>query len=385
MDFSLDPTQSALKDSLRRYLEAEVAPLVERHEAAKEPVPRAIVAAMRDYGLIGGLLPEADGGFGLSMATYGTLVAEVARVWPSLRGMLSVSNLAASVIAGAGSPQLRAKTLPRILEGQAICCFALSEPGIGSDAANVQTRAERTASGGWRINGRKIYITNGPICDLGIVFVRTGSEGGVPGVSCLAFDSTMPGFSCSPLGKMGMHCCPLGELLFEDVEVPPENLIGEPGRAFSIAKKYLNIGRSVVAFSALGIAESSLEAAIRFAGERVQFGRPIGAFQLVQQMVADMMTMVETSRLLAYRSADALDKNDPDNTTLCAMAKRHASDAALRVAELALQVHGGAGYTSLFPVERHYRDARHLSIGEGTNQIIGMLIAQRALGLSALR
>lgn len=182
-----------------------------------------------------------------------------------------------------------------------------------------------------------------------------------------------------------MHCCPLGELLFDDVEVPAENLIGEPGQAFSIAKRYLNIGRSVVAFAALGIAESSLQAALRFAREREQFGRPIGGFQLVQQMVADMMTQVETSRLLAYRSADALDRGLPDNAVLCAMAKRHASDAALRVAELALQVHGGAGYTSLFPVERHYRDARHLSIGEGTNQIIGLLIAQSALGISALR
>ncbi|AZW29674.1 putative acyl-CoA dehydrogenase [Bordetella bronchiseptica GA96-01] len=385
MDFQLDATQVALKDSLRRYLEAEVAPLVERYEASKEAVPRPVVRAMRDYGLVGGLLPEADGGFGLSMATYGTLVAEVARVWPSLRGMLSVSNLAASVLAGAGSARLREKYLPAILDGRAICCFALSEPGIGSDAANVQTRAERTPSGGWRINGRKIYITNGPICDLGIVFVRNVSDDGAGGVSCLVFESGMPGFSCSPIGKMGMHCCPLGELLFEDVEVPAENLIGEVGQAFSIAKKYLNIGRSVVAFAALGIAEAALEAAIRFAREREQFGRPIGGFQLVQQMVADMMTQVETSRLLAWRSADALDRGLPDNAVLCAMAKRHASDAALRVAELSLQVHGGAGYTSLFPVERHYRDARHLSIGEGTNQIIAMLIAQSALGISALR
>lgn len=384
MDFSLDTTQIAFKEALRRYLQSEVAPIVDRHEADKAPVPRSVVAAMRDFGLVGGLLSEEDGGFGLSMTTYGMLISEAARVWPSLRSMLSVSNLAASVLADNGSPELRQKYLPRMLSGEAIACFALSEPNTGSDAANLQTRAMRTASG-WRINGRKIYITNGPVCDLGIVFVKTASDTGRGGISCLVFESSMPGFSCVPLGKMGMHSCPLGELLFDDVEVPAENLLGADGDGFMIAKKYLNIGRSIVGFAALGIAEAALEAAVKFAKERVQFGRPIGSFQLVQQMIADMMTLVETSRLLCYRSADALDRNDPGNKTLCEMAKRYASDAALRVAELSLQVHGGAGYTSLFPVERYYRDARHLSIAEGTNQIVSMLIAQSVLGLSALK
>lgn len=385
MDFSLDATQVAMVDALRRYLESEVAPIVDQYEAEKKPVPRHVVAAMRDFGLIGGLLPEEQGGFGLSMTTYGALIAEVARVWPSLRGTLSVSNLAASALAGAGTPALREKYLPRILAGEAICCFALSEPNIGSDAANVETRAERNAAGNWVINGRKIYITNGPIADLGIVFVNTPTDDGKRGVSCLVFETSMPGFSVTPLGKMGMHCSPLGELLFDNVEVPAENLVGRIGGGFSIAKRYLNIGRSVVGFAALGIAQASLEAAIRFAKDRVQFGKPIGSFQLVQQMIADMMAQVETSRLLCFRAADALDREDAANRILCPMAKRHASDAALRVAETSLQVHGGAGYTTLFPVERHYRDARHLSIGEGTNQILSMVVAQEELGLSALR
>lgn len=384
MEFTLDSTQQALVEALRRYLEAEVAPIVEHHEANKTPVPRSVVAAMRDYGLIGGLLPEADGGFGLPMTTYGALIAEVARVWPSLRGTLSVSNLAASVLAASGTAAAKRKYLPALLRGEAISCFALSEPGIGSDAANVQTRAERTPNG-WKLRGRKIYITNGPICDIGIVFARTQREGQPPAVSCFVFESTMPGFSCTPLGKMGMHSCPLGELLFDDLEVPEENFVGSVGGGFAIAKKFLNIGRSVVGFAALGIAEAALRDATQFAREREQFGQPIGSFQLVQQMVADMMTQVETSRLLCYRSADALDRNLPENQVLCAMAKRHASDAALRVAELSLQVHGGAGYTTLYPVERYYRDARHLSIGEGTNQILGLLMAQQVLGLSALR
>ena len=385
MDFLLDEFQLTLRDSLRRYLLAQVAPMVNQHEADKTPVPRPVIAAMREYGLIGGMLPEEAGGFGLSTVTYGMLIAEVARVWPSLRSIISTTSLAASVLAEGGSNYLREKFLPGILCGDALACFALSEPDIGSDAANITTRGKPTGSG-WRINGRKLYISNGPICDLGVVFARTPrAEAGRHGVSCFLFESTMTGFSCSAVPKMGMHSCPLGELLFSDVDIPPENLVGPEGAAFSLAKKYLNIGRCVVAFSALGIAEAALEDARKYAVDRRQFGRAIGSFQLVQLMIADMMTLVETSRLLCYRAADALDKGDHDSQMLCSMAKRHSTDAVLRVAELSLQVHGGAGYTTLFPVERYYRDARHLSIVEGTNQIQTMLMAQSVLGLSALR
>jgi acyl-CoA dehydrogenase len=384
MNFALDDFQVELRDALRRYLEAEAAPLVDEYEAQKKPVPPHLIKAMRDYGLLGGLLPEEQGGFGLSMTTYGTLIAEVARVWPSLRSITSSTNLAASVLADGGSPSLKEKYLPRILSGEAVASFALSEPNIGSDAANVETRAEPTPQG-YRVNGRKLYISNGPICDVGVVFVRTRDADGQPAVSCLLYESAMPGFSVTDLGKMGMHSCPLGELLFEDVMIPEGNLVGKPGRGFSLAKKYLNTGRCVVAFSALGVAEVAFEAAVRFAKDRVQFGKPIGSFQLVQQMVADMMAPVETSRLLCYRAADALDRNAPDSQLLCSMAKRHATDAALRVAELSLQVHGGAGYTTLFPVERYYRDLCHLTIAEGTNQIQSMLMAQSVLELTALR
>lgn len=384
MDFALDETQIAARDALRRYLQSEVAPMVDAYEAEGRSVPAGPIAAMREYGLLGGLLPEELGGYSLQMTTYGTLIAEVARVWPSLRSITSTSNLAASVIADAASPALRDAVLPRILAGESVACFALSEPNIGSDAANVETRAEAVADG-WKINGRKLYISNGPICDVGVVFARTLMADGRHGVSCLLFESKAQGFSCTPLRKMGMHSCPLGELLFDDVVVPAGHLIGQPGQAFALAKKYLNVGRCVVAFSALGIAEVALEAAVLYAKDRQQFGRPIGAFQMVQQMVADMMALVETSRLLCYRAADALDRGAPDAALYCSMAKRHATDAVLRVAELSLQVHGGAGYTSLFPVERYYRDARHLSIAEGTNQIQSLLVAQTALGLSALR
>lgn len=384
MDFSLDETQFAARDALRRYLQSEVAPLVDRHEAEHKPVPAEVIAAMREYGLLGGLLPEEVGGFALPMTTYGTLIGEVARVWPSLRSVISTSNLAASVIADAASPELRDAFLPGILEGKTVACFALSEPNIGSDAAHVETWAESVPEG-WRITGRKLYISNGPIADVGVVFARTPLPDGRQGVSCVLFESSRQGFSVTPLSKMGMHSCPLGELLFDGVEVPEGHLLGSPGQAFSLAKKHLNVGRCVVAFSALGIAEAALEAAVQYAKDRRQFGRPIGAFQMVQQMVADMMALVETSRLLCYRAADALDRHASDAALYCSMAKRHATDAVLRVAELSLQVHGGAGYTSLFPVERYYRDARHLSIAEGTNQIQSMLVAQTALGLSALR
>lgn len=384
MNFSLDSTQIALQDSLRRYLTAEVAPIVDRYEAEGRMVPQKMVEAMRDFGLLGGLLPEENGGYGLPMTSYGMLIAEVARVWPSLRSIISTSNLAASVLTDGGSAYLKEKYLPRVLSGEAIACFALSEPNVGSDAANIETRAVETATG-WTVNGRKLYISLGPVCELGVVFVQTERKSGERGVSCLLFERAMAGFSSNVIPKMGMLSCPLGELLFEDVEVPAENLIGAEGKGFALAKKYLNIGRCVVAFSALGIAEAAYEAAVKYAGERVQFGRPIGGFQLVQQMIADMMTLVETSRLLCYRAAEALDRSASDSQMLCSMAKRYATDAVLRVAEMSMQVHGGAGYTALFPVERYYRDARHLSIAEGTNQIQALLMAQSVLGISALK
>ncbi|MFC7516749.1 acyl-CoA dehydrogenase family protein [Herbaspirillum sp. GCM10030257] len=384
MDFSLDATQTELRDSLRRYLKAEVAPIVDRYEAEGKLVPQEMVKAMRDFGLLGGMLPEENGGYGLPVMTYGVLIAELARVWPSLRSIVSTSNLAASVLTDGGSQYLKEKYLPRVLSGEAIASFALSEPNIGSDAANLETRAVETDTG-WKVNGRKLYISLGPVCELGVVFVQTQRKSGERGVSCLLFERAMPGFSSSAIPKMGMLSCPLGELLFEDVEIPAANLIGVEGKGFGLAKKYLNIGRCVVAFSALGIAEAAYEAAAKYAGERIQFGRPIGSFQLVQQMIADMMTLVETSRLLCWRAADALDRNAPDSQMLCSMAKRHATDAVLRVAEMSMQVHGGAGYTTLFPVERYYRDARHLSIAEGTNQIQSLLMAQSVLGISALK
>jgi len=384
MDFTPDATQTELCDALRRYLTDKVAPIVDRFEAEGRMPPQEMLMAMRDFGLLGGMLTEADGGYGLSVATYGMLIAELARVWPALRSIVSTSNLAASVLVDGGSPELKEKYLPRILSGEAIASFALSEPNIGSDAAHIETRAVETAAG-WRVNGRKLYISLGPVCELGVVFVQTQRQSGKTGVSCLLFERNMAGFSVSAIPKMGMHSCPLGELLFADVEIPAANLIGVEGQGFALAKKTLNVGRCIVAFSALGIAQAAYEAALKYAGERVQFGRPIGGFQLVQHMIADMMTWVETSRLLCWRAADALDRDAPDARTLCSMAKRYATDAVLRVAETAMQVHGGAGYTTLFPVERHYRDARHLSIAEGTNQIQALLMAQSVLGLSAIK
>lgn len=384
MDFSLDSTQVAMRDALRRYLKAEVAPMVDRCEANKEPVPRSVIEAMSQFGFIGGTVAPEAGGFGLPMVSYCTLTLEVARVWPSLRSVAGKNTMMAKIIAECGSPELQKKYLPKLLSGETIACFALSEPNIGTDARHVEARAEQLANGNWRIRGRKTFITNGPICDVGVVFARTQLDDGTSGVSCLVFESSMPGFSCTKLEKMGMHSAPLGELLFDDVEVPAENLVGAKGAAFSIAKKYLNMGRASAAFSALGVGEAALESAITYAKERVQFGRPIGSFQLVQNLIADMMQQVETSRLMAYRAADAVDRMDPQNKILCSMAKRYVTEAMLRVAETSLQVHGGAGYTMLFPVERYYRDVRHLSIAEGTNALQGMLMAQEVLGVSAI-
>jgi len=384
MGFELSLEQIELRDALRNYLNSEVAPIVDEYEAKHQMVPKNIIEKMYEFGLLGGMFDESKGGFNLSAVTYGMLIAEVARVWPSLRSIVSTSNLAASVLVEGGSQYLIDQYLPQILSAQSIASFALSEPNVGSDAANIETRATETDDG-WLVNGRKLYISLGPVCDLIVAFVRTGTTGTAKDVSCLIIERDTPGLSVQNIPKMGMHSCPLGELLFDDVLVPKQNLIGTAGQGFQLAKKYLNFGRSVVSFSALGVAQAAFEAATRYATERIQFDQPIAKFQLVQQMIADMASMVEIARLLSYRSADAIDRQAKDSQLLCSMAKRYSTEAVLRVAELSMQVHGGAGYTTLFPIERYYRDARHLAIAEGTNQIQTLLIAQQILGVSALR
>ena len=380
MQFALEDWQQIALQQFRRYLEAEVAPLVEEYEDAYRMPPPQVIQRMHDFGLLGGLLPPEQGGQGLDYVTYCTLLCELSRVWPSLRSIISTSNLALLILAQHGTPAQRERYLADLVSGRKTGFFALTEPNVGSDASQVQTRAERDGAH-WRLNGRKLYISNGTGADLGVVFARTGADA----VSAFLVERDLPGFSAREVRSMGMNSCPLGELLFDDMLLPAEALIGQPGQAFAIAKHYLNIGRCFVSFVCTGLSQAAYDAAVRYAGEREQFGRKIGGFQLVQQMIADMMTDLETSRLLSYRAADALDRQLPDRGRLCSLAKRHNSQATLRVCELALQVHGGAGYTRDFPVERLYRDARHLTIAEGTNQIQALLLAQSVLGISALR
>ena len=384
MQFELEDWQVSARESLRRYLQAEVTPIVESYEDEHRLPPPEVIRKMHDFGLLGGLLHEADGGAGLDYVTYCTLLAELSRVWPSLRSIISTSNLVLMILAERGTKAQRQRYLDALVKGEKLAFFALTEPNVGSDAGQVETRAVETDAG-WVLHGRKLYISNGPAADLGIVFARTGEKNGRPAVSALIVEKGMPGFTSTRVRSMGMNCCPLGELLFDDVLVPKENLVGERGAAFEIAKHYLNVGRCFVSFVCLGLSQAAFDAAVRYAGERRQFGRPIGQFQLVQQMIADMMTWLETSHLLSYRAAVALDRQHADSARYCSMAKRHNSEAVLRVCETALQVHGGAGYTRDFPVERFYRDARHLTIAEGTNQIQALLLAQSVLGLSALR
>ena len=392
MQFELEDWQETARRSFRKYLDVEVAPLVEENEDAHRLPPPEVLQKMGEFGLLGGLLPEEQGGAGLDYLTYCTLLCELSQVWPSLRSIVSTSNLVLMMVAQRGTRKQQERWLSDLVSGRKTAFFALTEPNVGSDASNVETRARRDGDG-WRLNGRKLYISNGTRADLGVVFARSG-EGESAGVSAFVVEAGTAGFSTR---SMGMNSCPLGELLFEDVLLPADHLIGAEGEAFAIAKHYLNVGRCFVSFTCLGLSIAAYEAALRYAGEREQFGRKIGGFQLVQQMIAEMMTGVETSRLLACRAADAafdvyratdadaLDRGAPDRGRACSMAKRHNSDTALRVCETALQVHGGAGYTRDFPVERYYRDVRHLTIAEGTNQLQALLLAQGALGISALR
>ena len=289
MQFDLEDWQETARRSFRRYLDAEVAPLVEEHEDAYRPPPRDVLQKMGEFGLLGGLLPESQGGAGLDYLTYCTLLCELSQVWPSLRSIVSTSNLVLMIIAQRGTPEQQERWLGDLVSGRKTAFFALTEPNVGSDASNVETRARRNGDG-WRLSGRKLYISNGTGADLGVVFARSG-EGDGAGVSAFVVEAGAPGFSTREVRSMGMNSCPLGELLFEDMPLPSDHLIGTEGEAFAIAKHYLNVGRCFVSFTCLGLSIAAYEAALRYAGEREQFGRKIGGFQLVQQMIVKHLTM----------------------------------------------------------------------------------------------
>ncbi|MBI2862443.1 MAG: acyl-CoA dehydrogenase family protein [Chloroflexi bacterium] len=383
MDFDLTEEQQMLKQTARQLLEQEIVPLVDEYERERKAVGKDVLKKLVPLGYIGGLIPEADGGFGINYTSYFILIEELGRVWGSLRTMVTTTANVVRSIHMQGTSDQKKRLLHGLMNADTLGFVAITEPDVGSDAGSVKTRAILNGDA-YFLTGTKTLITNGSTGDLGIVFTSTDPELGPRGVTAFIAEKGETPYGARDIRKMGMDCSVLSELSFDNSRVPRENLLGERGRGLSIALALLNYGRCGIAFAVIGASEACIEAAVKYARERTQFGQPIGSFQLVQEMIVDMVVKVDAARFLAARAAWLMDKGVRCNRE-ASIAKLYATEAALEVTATAVQVHGGYGYTKEYPVERHYRDIRHLTLAEGTSQIQKLIIGREVLGINALR
>ncbi|MDI5971635.1 acyl-CoA dehydrogenase family protein [Streptomyces sp. SL13] len=381
MDLGLDPEQTAVRRLARDFVDREVTPHVIRWDRA-ESVDRDVVGKLGDLGFLGLTIPEEYGGSGGDHLAYCLVTEELGRGDSSVRGIVSVSlGLVAKSVAGWGSEEQKREWLPRLCSGEALGCFGLTEPGTGSDAANLTTRAKRDG-GDWVIDGAKMFITNGTWADVVLLFARTG-EPGHRGISAFLVPTDSPGLERRPVhGKLGLRGQSTAELRLDGVRVPDSAMLGPEGKGFSVAMSALAKGRMSVAAGCVGIGQACLEAAVGYAGQREQFGGPIAGHQLVQELLADIAVDVDAARLLTWRVADLIDRGLPF-TTESSVAKLHASEAAVRCANNALQVFGGYGYIDEYPVGKLLRDARVMTLYEGTSQIQKLVIGRALTGVSA--
>ncbi|AXX28898.1 acyl-CoA dehydrogenase family protein [Actinosynnema pretiosum subsp. pretiosum] len=381
MDLSLSAEHRQLREVAREFTADRITPHAARWDR-DESIDRDLVPALGGIGFLGIGVPEEHGGSGGDHLAYCLVLEELAAGDSAVRGIVSVSlGLVAKTIARAGADAQRERWLPGLCSGALLGCFALTEPDTGSDAGSLAASATRVA-GGWRLSGRKVFITNGTWADVALVFARTGGPG-PRGVTAFLVPTDSPGFTAREIrGKLGMRGQATAELLLDDVPVPDDALLGEEGGGFALAMAALDRGRMSVAAGCVGAARGSLEAALRYAREREQFGRPIAGFQLVQELLADMAVETDAARLLTWRCADLADRGEPFRTE-ASMAKLYASEASVRVADRAVQVLGGYGYLDDHPVAKHLRDTRVTTLYEGTSQIQRLLIGRALTGVSA--
>ncbi|MFI0448093.1 acyl-CoA dehydrogenase family protein [Actinomadura sp. 6N118] len=391
MDLELNETQAAFRKMAAEFVDAEIVPNV-REWDRREEVDLGIVRRLGELGFLALGIPEEYGGVECDMVGYTTVIEELGRGDSSVRGIVSVSlGLVAKSIAAHGTEAQKQEWLPQLTSGEALACFALTEPGTGSDAGSLISRARRDMkgageAGGWVLNGQKTFITNGTWAKVALVFARTSDDGG-RGVTAFLVPTDLPGFTANTIhGKLGLRGQATAELVLEDVRVPDSARLGEVGKGLGIALGALTKGRISVAAGATGLAQGALNAAVKYAGEREQFGRPIAAFQLVQELLADSAVEVEAARLLTWRAASMADRGAgrQDLATAASMAKYHASETAVKVSNNALQVFGGYGYTDETPVGKYVRDARVLTLYEGTSQMQKLIIGRALTGIDAL-
>ncbi|WP_328534127.1 acyl-CoA dehydrogenase family protein [Micromonospora zamorensis] len=381
MELTLSAEQAAVRQLAAEFADRELLP----HAAAwdrRESVDPAIVGKLGDLGFLGLTIAEADGGSGGDHLAYCLVLEELGRGDSAVRGIVSVSlGLVAKSIAAHGSAEQRAEWLPRLCDGTALGCFALTEPDSGSDAAALRTRAVRDGDD-WLLTGTKMFITNGTTADVALVFARTGGPGH-RGITAFLVPTDSPGLTRREIhGKLGLRGQATGELGFDEVRVPDAARLGPEGGGFRLALATLAKGRMSVAAGCVGIAQGCLDAAVGYAGQRTQFGKPIAGHQLVQQLLAAIAVDTAAARLLVWQVADLIDRDQPFATE-ASMAKLFASEAAVRAANNAVQVFGGYGYIDEYPVGKYLRDARVATLYEGTSQIQQLLIGRALTGVNA--
>jgi alkylation response protein AidB-like acyl-CoA dehydrogenase len=385
VDFDLSPEHDLLRRTIRDFCAREVEPRVDEMER-KRQFPVDIVAKLGPMGLLGVPFPEEEGGAGLDTLAYAIAVEELSRVWGSLGIIVAAhTSLGCNPLHMAGTDEQKQRFLEPLAQGRVLGAYGLTEPEAGSDSGGTRTvaRHEDGDDGGtWVINGGKRFITNAGQAGTYIVTARTGErEDGAAEISAYIIEADTPGFSVGRLEeKMGLHASATGELLFEDCRVPASQMLGAKGEGWKIFLKTLDGGRISIGAMAVGLAQAALDASTQYARERKQFGRPIGTFQGVAFMVADMATEVEAARQMVYRAAWLKDQGR-DYGLAAAQAKLFASEVSQRVTNMGVQVHGGYGYVEEYKVERYLRDAKLTELGEGTSQIQRLVIGRKVLGL----
>src|SRR5579859_6457861 len=383
MDFELTDEQRLVRETARAFTDKEIVERA-RENDRNEHFDVDLVRKVAAQGYLGAIVPEEYGGAGLDYVSYGLVVEEIGRGDSSIRTVISVqTSLVCSGILRFGTEEQKQRYLPRLCSGEWLGCFGLTEPDTGSDAANQKTRARRTDSG-WVINGSKMWISMANHAKVALIFAQTDPDKGHRGVACFLVDTDQPGYQPQEIHhKLGLRGSDTAAISLDDVEVSDDQMLGQVGDGFKVAMSNLDSGRYSVAAGCVGICQGCLDASVKYSKERVQFGRPIASFQMVQGMLADMKVETDAARMLVWRAGYLKDQGKP-NTTETSVAKLYATEAAIRCANTAIQVHGGSGYVDDYPVERYLRDVRVTSLYEGTSQIQKLIIGRALTGIDAL-
>ena len=382
MDLDLTPEQELIRKTARDFAEREIAPYAADYDR-KEEFPRAILEKMKPLGFLGAPLPQEYGGMGVDAVSYALIIEEIARADSSVRSIISVNcSLVGLTILKWGTDEQKTEWLPKIASGETLGCFGLTEPGSGSDAASLQTRARRDGDD-WVLNGTKMFITNGTVAGVALIMAQTDPSLGAKGIAAFLVPTETAGFTANEIhGKLGLRASSTAELVLVDVRVPDDAMLGGIGDGMKVALSALDNGRVGLGASCVGLAQACLDSALSYSKERKQFGKPIAGFQLIQEMLAEMHVEIEAARLLVWRAASLKDKG-MRNTLEASVAKFYASEAAVKCANLAIQVHGGYGYIDEYPVGRYLRDARVTTLYEGTSQIQKLIIGRHLTGENA--